>query len=140
MTKWRTPEQWALFRATDPDAFNLAVQFDEIQRAGGDPRFIDRTAQPATPAPIAPVVAAQEPPPAPAQDQFLCREERDALIKALSSVIGKYVAESLMPLQAAIDTLDSQIACKADAAQLLNIKAELESRIVAMTINARAMQ
>jgi hypothetical protein len=51
----RTKEQWQLLKNIDQEAYNLAVEVDEVERNGGDPRIVDgsKTKQPAIPAPPA---------------------------------------------------------------------------------------
>jgi hypothetical protein len=111
MTKWRTPEEWDFLRNADLAAYNLAIAADELERAGKVAVVMAKPSeQPALPAPA----AAPEPEPAPAaQGQRLCRDEREALIKALTSVMRRYVADEIAGLENKISALDARFTAMA---------------------------
>jgi hypothetical protein len=47
--KSRTPEEWKTLRLTDPDAYALAIDVDEIERNGGIPIVTTRDSLTAAP-------------------------------------------------------------------------------------------
>ena len=63
----------------------------------------------------------------------LDREEREAIMNAIGTVINEHLAK----FQVRISALEARIDSKADAAQLATIRAELETKIAVAQINGR---
>jgi hypothetical protein len=132
-------DQWRLLQGISPDVYNSILEISEIERLGGDPRIVDgsKTEQAALPAPQASGLTESQADEVQSMINVEIRKLASAASSATAKVLKKYVANQVKPLLAKIESLESG---KADDKQLASVKAELETRIVAVQINARRAQ
>jgi hypothetical protein len=126
----RTAEQWKLLRNFDPEAWALAVQQDELERAG-------TAAQTAAPEPAKP------------QPAGLTRADVDRVAIAHCNLLLKTIAkevktelarrdDTIKELTARLEKLESAIISKADAGAVGRIDAELRAAISNVRRNMEA--
>jgi hypothetical protein len=113
----RTQAEWDHLRFSDPDLYNLAIQADSIEAAGGKPEIIDRKVQ----------VSLGTPAPASGLTEERCREianevlaaQRGPIVRGLVSSTKEYIASQLQPLLDRIAVLETaQTSLQAQVANL----------------------
>ena len=142
MTRPRTTEEWKTLRLTDADAYNLAIQVDEIEKNGGDPPVIDRKA--------AVSVSASPVPPQPdcyskaeidGRTQGVVRAVKETMVlvfEDIQRILGGKKAKKngsiVAAAAAAFEPLEKRIG---DLERRLSA---LDTRITAASINNRSLQ
>jgi hypothetical protein len=95
----RSQAEWDHLRLSDPEAYNLCIQADEIAAAGGIPAIVDSKAQ---------KPAAQQPAGLTKEDiRSIFDEWRGPLVRGLVGANKEYVEAQLAPLRDRLTKLEA---------------------------------